>query len=138
MLRLALQLGLFAAGIGLVASNLDSQILQKIASSIRDLAVMIRQSELPRSWEAASGMDKAADALQSAAPAQTIEAQERGTAALDVQTSPLKAFHNKLPDDCLWEKIIDPASGKVSCSILERTVDSSLTTDGFATGKGHQ
>ena len=63
MLRLAMQLGLLADGIGLAASNLDSQTLQKIASSIRDLAVMFRQSELSGGQRAASGMDKAADAL---------------------------------------------------------------------------
>ncbi|WP_156509232.1 hypothetical protein [Ralstonia mannitolilytica] len=115
-----MQLGLLAAGIGLAASNLDSQTLQKIASSIRDLASMFRQSGLPAGQEAASGMDKAADALQSAAPAQTNVALEHGAAAPEEQTAPQKAFYNKLPNECYWEKVIDPASGEVSCSVPER------------------
>ncbi|WP_141056633.1 hypothetical protein [Tepidiphilus succinatimandens] len=117
MLRLVLQLGLLAAGIGLAASNLDSQTMQKIASSIRDFATTLRQSGLPGGQEAASGMDKAADAVQSAAPAQANVTLERGEA-----DPPPKAFYNKLPDECHWEKVIDPASGDVSCSVPERVV----------------
>lgn len=120
MLRLALQLGLLAAGIGLVTSNMDSQTLQKIASSIRELAVMFRQSELPGGQEMASEMDKAADTLQSVESVKTDVMSDRGTAAPEEQTAPLKAFYNKLPDECHWEKVIDPASGKVSCSVPER------------------
>lgn len=122
MLRLALQLGLLAAGIGLAASHLDSQTMQKIESSIRDLAVVFRQSGLPGGQGAASGMDKAADALQSAAPAQANVALERGAAAPEEQTAPPKAFYNKLPNECHWEKVIDPASGEVSCSVPARVV----------------
>lgn len=142
MLRLALQLGLLAAGIGLAASNLDSQTMQKLESSIRDLASMFRQSGLPAGQEAASGMDKAADALQSAAPAQANMALERGAATNEEQAAPRKAFHNKLPDDCHWEKVIDPASGTVSCSVPERkTVAPSPNPDGeagFVAGKRYQ
>jgi hypothetical protein len=104
----------------LAASNLDSQTMQKLESSIRDLASMFRQSGLPAGQEAASGIDKAADALQSAVPARTNMVPERGVAAPEEQTEPPKAFYNKLPDECQWEKVIDPASGKVSCSVPER------------------
>lgn len=114
MFRLLLRLGLLAAGIGLVASNLDRQTMREIESTIRDLAAMFRQSGLPGGQAAASGMDRAADALQSAAPAQANVTLERGTA-------PLKAFYNKLPDECHWEKVIDPATGEVSCSVPKRT-----------------
>lgn len=114
MFRLLLRLGLLAAGIGLVASNLDRQTMREIESTIRDLAAMFRQSGLPGGQAAASRMDRAADALQSAAPAQANVTLERGTA-------PLKAFYNKLPDECHWEKVIDPATGEVSCSVPKRT-----------------
>ncbi|WP_126448266.1 hypothetical protein [Sulfuricystis multivorans] len=123
MLRMLLQLGLLAAGIGLTASSLDSQTLQKVKSSIRDLATMFRQSGLPGSQEAASGVDKAASAVQSAAHAQTNAAPERGTVAPEEQTAHPKAFYNKLPEECHWEKVIDPASGNVSCSVPERVAE---------------
>jgi len=119
--RLLLKLGLLAAGIGLAASNLDRQTMREIESTIRDLAAMFRQSGLPGGQAAASGMDRAADALQSAAPAQANVTLERGEAAPEEQTAPLKAFYNKLPDECHWEKVIDPATGEVSCSVPKRT-----------------
>jgi hypothetical protein len=122
MLRLALQLGLLAAGIGLAVSNLDSQTVQKLQSSIRDLATMVRQSGLPGGQETESGMDRAADSLQSAAPAQSNVALERGAAAHEEQTARPKAFYNKLQDECHWEKVIDPASREVSCSVPERVL----------------
>lgn len=122
MLRLLMQLGLLSAGIGLAASNLDSQTMQKIESSLRDLAATVRHSGLPGGQEAASGMDKAADTLQSAAPAQTNMAPERGAADPKEQTAPPKAFYNKLPNGCYWQKVIDPASGELSCSVPERVV----------------
>lgn len=112
MFRLLLRLGLLAAGIGLVASNLDRQTMREIESTIRDLATMFRQSGLPGGQAAASGMDRAADAFVTL---------ERGKAAPEEQTAPLKAFYNKLPDECHWEKVIDPATGEVSCSVPKRT-----------------
>lgn len=120
MLRLAMQLGLLAAGIGLAVSHLDSQAVQKIESSIRDLATMFRRSGLPGGQGAASGMDKAADAVQSAAPVLANTVSTHGTTAPKDQTAPPKAFYNKLSDECYWDKVIDPASGAVSCSVPAR------------------
>ncbi|MEO1767701.1 hypothetical protein [Thiobacter aerophilum] len=126
MLRLVLQLGLLAAGIGLAASNLlDNQTIQTLTSSIRDFAATLRQSGLPGGKEAASGIDKAADAAQSAAPALATTGQARDTAAPEEQTAPKKAFYNTLPDECYWDKLIDPATGKVSCALPSRAARAS-------------
>lgn len=120
MLRALLQLALLAAGIGLAASNLDSQTTQKIASAIRDLGAAFRQGNIPGSQEAASGMDQAADAVQSASIAQARVAREPGRDAPEGQVAHPKAFYNKLTNECQWEKVIDPEDGTVRCSVPER------------------
>lgn len=122
MLRALLQTALLATGIGLAASNLDSQTTQKIASSIRDLFASVRQSEAPGSQEAASGADRAVDAarLQSASTVQARVARETGMDAPEGQTAHPKAFYNKLAGECQWDKVIDPEDGTVRCSVPER------------------
>jgi hypothetical protein len=120
MLRLVMQLGLLAAGLGLAASNLDGETIRKLGSSIRDLAAIFRESGLPGGQGAASEMDKTADALQSAVPAHAAASLDRGEGAPEGQTAPQKAFYNKLPSECHWEKIIDPATATASCSVPDR------------------
>lgn len=107
MLRALLQTALLATGIGLAASNLDSQTTQKIASSIRDLFASVRQSEAPGSQEAASTV-------------QARVARETGMDAPEGQTAHPKAFYNKLAGECQWDKVIDPEDGTVRCSVPER------------------
>lgn len=121
MLRTLLQIAMLAAGIGVAASTLDSQTTQKIASSIRDLGMVFRQSEVPGSREAASGMERAADMVQAATVTQArAEREPVRNAPPEGHTTHPKAFYNKMPDECHWEKIIDPSDGRVECSVKDR------------------
>lgn len=117
MLRLLLKLALLAGIGGAVLANLDQETTRKLSSSIRNLAESVGRGGLPGGQEAASGMDKAAEALQPG-PVQPPVVHERGAVAHG--TAHPKAFYNKLPSECHWEKVIDPASGEVSCSVQER------------------
>lgn len=111
-------MALLAAVIGFGMSSLDNQTAQQIKSSLSELAGMLKQTGLPESQEAADGIKKAADTNQTAAVA--ASEQFKGTSPTDVQSGSVKAFHNKLPEDCYWEKVIDPSTGQVVCSVHTR------------------
>lgn len=116
MFRTLIQLAMITAGAGLLTSQLDQQTLQKIESALRELGSTFRQSGLPGDKEAAAGMEKAADAVRSASSAQASANQENGVPVWGQETHP-KAFYNKLDEECHWEKVIDPSTGRVSCSV---------------------
>lgn len=129
MLKTLVQAAILAAGIGLAVSALDSQTAQKIMSSIREIGMKPNQgdgahealsreapgSDVQRSKDSASLTDRATSMVQPVTNAQAREERESAKGQ-----AKLKAFYNSPPEDCLWEKVIDPSDGRVECAVKER------------------
>ena len=107
-----------ATGIGWASSHIDPQMLQKIEGTIRGITG--QASPIGGAAGSVDIPDAAAqvvDALQSRATAPARN--DAAVPVADEVQGNRKAFFNKLPADCAWERVID-MNGQVSCTAHER------------------
>lgn len=124
MFRTLFQLAILAGGMGWAVSHIDSATLREVEDALRDVAGIAKTSGVPGGKEAAKAVEEAAVSIQDArADEAKPEKQDGPPLGLHVN-----AFHNKLPEECTWEKIIDPADGRVRCSVPERTASRTAGT----------
>ncbi|GLW61528.1 hypothetical protein Hthe01_18770 [Hydrogenophilus thermoluteolus] len=115
MVRLIAQLALVATAIGWAVSNIGNGGIGQIADSIRSMTRALGKSGVPGGEEAASAIEKGMG-LQQAAPTAPASYEPPD---LPFGERP-KAFYNELPKECYWEKVIEPSTGRVECSVPER------------------
>lgn len=106
-----------ATGIGWASSNIDPQMLQKIEGTIRGITGQASPIGEAGSIDIPDAAAQAVGALQS-----RVSAPARNDAAVPVADEVQgnrKAFFNKLPADCAWERVIN-MNGQVSCTVPGR------------------
>lgn len=113
MLKLFLQTGLIAALLGALGMSLDAETLNDAQATLRKLSSMARGVGLPGSKSAAS-TDQAATFVRT----MTNGANEQRDAPPGGIAG--RAFDNRLPEDCLGEKIIE-IEGTVRCNHARRS-----------------
>ena len=107
MLRLILQLAVVIGGIAWGLSRLDSGTMPSIEAAAGNLAHGVGWSRFP------------SPRLESPAVSTGGTASARNESGAQ-GTAPPRAFYNTPPEECHWEKIIDPTEGTMQCSIPER------------------
>lgn len=112
MLRLFLQLAVVAGGIAFGMSKLDSSTMQRIEDAVREMARGAGWGQSPPAPAEPSAIPIGGAAMESGS-AEHRQAQQNPV--------PPKAFYNAPPQECHWEKIIDPEDGTVRCSVPARS-----------------
>jgi hypothetical protein len=107
MLRLILPLAAVIGGIAWGLSRLDSGAMQHIEAAVGELARGVGWSQFPPPRLGSPAVSTGGTASAG------NESGARGTA-------PPRAFYNAPPEECHWEKIIDPTEGTMRCSVPER------------------
>lgn len=113
MLRLLLQLAVVAGGVAFGMSKLDSSTMQRIEDAVREMARGAGWSQSPPAPAEPSANTPGGSVMESGS-AEHRQAQQQSPV-------PPKAFYNAPPQECHWEKIIDPEDGTVRCSVPART-----------------
>lgn len=111
MLRALFQLVVIAGGVALGMSKLDSSTMKRIEDFMREFAGAV-------GWREATTPHPEAQTVQPGGP--VIEGGSRTHQAAISPQVPLKAFYSTTPENCYWEKVIDPSDGRVECSVSDK------------------
>lgn len=111
MLKLILQLAVIAGGIAFGLSRRNPGSMQHIEAAVESLARGVGWHQSPPPQPEPPAVSTGSAASTGTPPGNAPRAQD---------TVPPKAFYNTLPEECHWEKIIDPTDGRVRCSVPER------------------
>lgn len=115
MLRILLLLAAFAGAAATGVMRIDPDKVKAAMDSMRLPDNLVGQwqeqtQDDNRKVVAASGVgDRKSGATKTAVPKDEPQTPDQP-----------KAFYNILPKECHWEKIIDPSTGTVECSVQQR------------------
>lgn len=123
MLKMMLQLGLLAAGIGMAKTSYDNGSLnfangldlQPVITMIEQFANTARSSGFPGAKDAATGAETIISSIKGLDVAKTTPSAQGGTTPPANENAVPHAFYKSTPDKCAGELVIDFQTGVATC-----------------------
>lgn len=104
MFRLLLGLALLAGSVVYGVSHMNDQTIQRVQSLLQEIGIGTQAT--PQASAATGDQPQGAD--------------QRREQPVHISEPLPRAFYGTPPEECAWEKIIDPSDGSVRCALMER------------------